>query len=271
MIELPTLSSPAAAPRSPAQLATLWIGARLGPVERACLRSALHHGHRVALYCYTAPEGVPAGIELRDATEILPESTVVRHRGGSPSLFSNRFRYELLARGLGTWIDCDLYFVAPLPEPGRTIMGEQGGGTINSAVLRLPPDSPMLAELLALFDERAVPPWLAWRARLAARMRLIATGRSGIAQMPWGSAGPEALTWLARKHGLAGQALPSSRFYPVPWTDAAWLLDPARPLDSVTRPDTVAVHLWNEWLRRFDLAAAPRGSFAARLLAEGAE
>lgn len=261
---------PAPAEASGAPLLTLWIGARLGPVERACLRSALRHRHRVALYCYAPPDGVPAGIELRDAAEILPAGAIVYHRGGSPSLFSNRFRYELLRRGLGTWIDCDLYFVAPLSELGEVVMGEQGGGTINGAVLRLPPASPMLAELLALFDERSVPPWLAWRARIAARLRLTTTGRSGIARMPWGSAGPEALTWLARAHGIAGQAQPASRFYPVPWTDAAWLLDPARPLETVVGPDTVAVHLWNEWLRGLDLAAAPPGSFAARLLAEGA-
>src|SRR5690606_1292398 len=89
-------------------LVTLWIGPRLSFLERACLRSALAHGHKVALYCSPPPAGVPAGIELRDAAAILPESEIIRHRGGSPALFANRFRYELLHRGLGVWIDCDL-------------------------------------------------------------------------------------------------------------------------------------------------------------------
>lgn len=268
MLHSAALSPDATLPPTP--LVSLWIGEALGPVERACLRSALRHGHRVALYGYSPPKGVPEGVELRDAAAILPESAIIRHRGGSPSLFSNRFRYELLERSLGTWIDCDVYFVAPLTDSGDHVMGEQGKGTIASGILRLPAGSPLLADLRALFDQPSVPPWLAWRPRLAAHLHRFVTGRTDLSRMPWGSAGPEALTWLARRHGVADRALPASRFYPVHWTDAAWLLDPARPLESVVRPDTVAVHLWNERLRKFDLAAAPEGSFAARLLAEGA-
>jgi hypothetical protein len=254
----------------PEQLLTLWIGPNLSELERACLRSALICGHRIALYCYAPPVGVPAGVELRDAAEILPESAVIRHRGGSPALFSNHFRYELLARGLGIWIDCDAYFVAPLPPLGDTIMGEQGHGKIATGVLRLPSDSPILKTLRELFAQRSVPPWLPWRSRLAARARLLATGRTGLERMPWGSAGPDALTWLAREAGVAHRAQPPPVFYPVHWTDAAWICDPARPLASVLSPETVAVHLWNERLRTVDLQSAPAGSFAARLLAEGA-
>ena len=251
------------------QLLTLWIGPELSFIERACLRSALRHGHRVALYCYEIPAGVPDGVELRDAAEILPRSTIVRHRGGSPSLFSNRFRYELQRRGLGTWIDCDLYFVQPLGEQNETLFGDQGDGVIAIGILHLPSDSPILPPLAAVFDERTVPPWLSYRARLVARFRLVTTGKAGLARMPWGSAGPHAVTWLARKHGLAGAARPPSRFYPVHWRDAAWLVDPRRSLESVIQPDTIAVHLWNEVIRKLDLAQAPAGSFAARLVREG--
>ena len=250
---------------------TLWIGPRLSFLERACLRSALAHGHRVALYCYAPLAGVPSGVELRDAAAVLPEAAIVRHRTGSPALFSNRFRYEILERGLGTWIDCDVYFVAPLPDLGDYVMGEQGHGKINSAVLRLPPGSPLLAALRDLFNERTVPPWLAWRSRLAARMRLAATGRSGLAQMPWGSTGPEALTWLAKKLGVADRAQPRARFSPVHWTDADWICTPGRTIESLISPETVAVHLWNERLKGLDLTVPPPGTFAARLAAEGAE
>ncbi len=252
-------------------LVTLWIGPSLSFLERACLRSALSHGHKVALYCYAPPAGVPAGIELRDAAAILPESEIIRHRGGSPALFANRFRYELLHRGLGTWIDCDLYFVAPLAEPGDHVMGEQGGGVINTAVLRLPADSPVLAALRALFTEREVPQWLPWRARWQARLRRLVAGRVDLSRLPWGSAGPNALTWLAAAHGIAGRAMPPARFYPMPWTEADWVFDSARPLDSVLHPETIAVHLWNERLRGRDFAAAPASSFAAQLLREGAK
>lgn len=255
--------------RDPLQLLTLWIGPRLSFLERACLKSALRQGHPLALYCYDEPEGVPPGVELRDAALVLPESSMLRHRSGSPALFANRFRYELLRRELGTWIDCDVYFVAPLEVPGEWIFGDQGGGTINTAVLRLPPDSAVLAGLLNLFKEKSVPPWLVPREKLKAWLRFALSGRCDLTRLPWGSAGPEALTWLARRHGVATKSQPVSRFYPVPWTDAAWLLDPARPLKSVISADTVAVHLWHERLRGLDLTEPAPGSFAARLLTEG--
>jgi hypothetical protein len=213
--------------------------------------------------------GVPDGVELRDAAAILPETNIVRHPGGSPSLFSNRFRYELLQRGLGTWIDCDLYFVAPLKRSDDYLMGEQGGGTINNAVLRLPPDSSLLADLRGIFTRNAVPSWLAWRPRLAARLRLLATGRTDLTRMPWGSTGPEALTWLARVHGVTDLALPAAWFYPVPWTNADWICAPDRTLEDTISPETIAVHLWNERLRQHDLRNAPASSFAARLRREG--
>lgn len=259
------------AAQAPDALVALWIGPRLSFLEQACLRSAVSHGHQVALYCYAPPEGVPDGIELRDAAAILPEDEIIRHRGGSPALFANRFRYELLRRGLGIWIDCDLYFVAPLPALGDHVMGDQGGGVINTAVLKLPPDSPVLAALRALFTAQKVPPWLPLRARWKARLRRLLTGRVDLTRLPWGSAGPNALTWLAFAHGVADRALPPAIFYPMPWTEADWLFDPSRPLESVIAPETVAVHLWNERLRDRDFAAAPAGSFAARLFREGAQ
>src|SRR6476659_583016 len=86
---------------------TLWIGDSLGPIERACLRSVLGHGHALTLYCYKEPIGIPAGVDLADASAILPESAVLRDSTGSVALFSDWFRYELLQRGLGTWVDTD--------------------------------------------------------------------------------------------------------------------------------------------------------------------
>ena len=249
---------------------TLWIGPALGPVERACLRSWLRHGHPAALYCYRAPEGVPEGVELRDATEILPESLIVRHRTGSVSLFSNRFRYALLQRGLGTWLDADVYLLAPLDSSRPYLIGEEAPSRLNGAVLRLPPDSPLLQPLLALFEEKSVPSWLPWRARAAAWWRLRTTGRSGIARMPWGSAGPDALTALARRLGLMGEALPPELFYPAGWKKAEWVRDPRIGLEDIVGERTVAVHLWNERIKRFKHAPAPAGSFLARLQAEGA-
>lgn len=253
---------------SPPSLVTLWIGNKLGPVETACLASAMRQGHHVALYCYRVVTGVPRGVEVRDAAAILPKQAVVRHHMGSPALFADRFRYELLRLGLGTWIDCDAYFLRPLDGTAPMLFGWQDGSLINNGVLRLPADSPVLPPLLAFFEERTVPAWLPLRARLAARWRLAMCGRTGIRWMPWGSSGPAALTWLLRRHGLDRNALLPEVLYPVPWQRAGWILDPAIVVGEMVTQRTVSLHVWTSQLPAALLAAPPSGSFLARLAAE---
>ena len=250
--------------------ATLWVGERLGRIERACLRSVQRQGHNLTLYCYRRPAGVPEGIELRDAADVLPEERVVRHRTGSVALFSNLFRYELQRRALGTWLDCDAYLIAPLDGCTPYLFGEYEPGEINSGVLRLPSESPMLAGLIEPFFERNVPDWLPWRARLAAKWRLRASGRTGIERMPWGYLGPRALTEMARRHRLDHLALRAEVLYPVRWQDADWILRPDVDLNSVITNETISVHLWNERIKHFKEEPAPAGSFLARLQEEGA-
>jgi hypothetical protein len=246
----------------------MWIGPRLGAVERACVRSILRAGHELILYCYAEPDGVPDGVTLADAAEVLPEDQIVRHHTGSVSLFSNRFRYELMRRGAGTWVDLDTYLVAPLPlQP--LLLTRETDDVLSNSPLRLPSDSPMLPELLVPFEERKVPSWLPWRPRAAAYWRLWRSGRTGIAEMPWGTLGPRALTHAAKRHGAFELALPREQFNPVHWTEADWILDPQRTLDDVVTPRTAAVHLYNERIRAFKDDPAPPGSFLERLQREG--
>lgn len=251
------------------QCVTMWIGESLGSVERACLRSVLRQGHRMALYCYREPAGVPDGVEVRNAADILPEHKVFRHRSGSVGPFSDWFRYELQRRAAGTWLDTDVYLIAPLDKSRPYLFGEQQPGVLNNAVLRLPPDSLMLPELLRPFSGKT-PPWLVPRAAyLRSRAREVITGRASVAQMPWGTTGPQALTAVARSLGLAMEALPSPVLYPVPWQRAQWILDPQLALEGLVCETTVAVHLWNECIRDFKDRPAPEGSFLDRLHEEG--
>jgi hypothetical protein len=248
---------------------TLWIGPVLGALERACMRSVLRHGHTLSIYCYRPPDGIPPGIEMRDAGEIVPEELVIRHRSGSVSLFSNRFRYELQRQGRGTWIDTDAYLVAPLPDR-EYVFGAQDDGCLGVAVLRVPVHAPGLDSLLGIVEERVVPAWLRPRDRIRAHWRLQRSGRTQLAEMPWGTAGPHAFTHVARRHGLDRWALEPEVLYPVHWRDAAWIRDPRIQVESVTTERTVSVHLWNEMIKEYKDQPAEPGSFLARIQAEGA-
>lgn len=260
-----------AANASSVDCVTLWIGDSLGVVERACLRSVLRQGHGIALYCYHVPQGVPRGIELRDAAQILPEKLIFHHGNGSVAVFADWFRYELQRRGLGTWIDTDNYLINRLELHEPYLFAEYEPGRIANGVLRLPSDSPMLAALLDIFERPTTPSWLPWFSYLPARTRELLSGKADLARLPWGTTGPFAMTAHAKRFGLASKAVPMEVFNPVPWQQASWITDPDVSLNDVVTERTVGIHLWNQCIKTFKDKKAPDGSFLDRLQREGSE
>lgn len=248
-----------------ADCVTLWIGDLLGPVERACLRSVMRHGHSLALYCYRRPDGLPEGVEVRDAAEILPAKYVFLHRRKSFAPFSDWFRYELQERGAGTWVDADVYLLASLDRTREYLFGEEAPGTINNAVLRLPPGSEAVRQLLAPFRTKTRPPWMKW-----SLLEFLRSGRGrNPRSLPWGTTGPAAMTAVARDLGLEGYAYSPDVLYPARWEQADWIVKPEITLDQVITSRTLSVHLWNGCIERFKNDPAPAGSFLERLHAEG--
>ena len=260
-------------PISPAQVAadcaTLWIGDALGPVERACLRSVMRQGHKLSLYCYERPSGIPEGAELRDAAVVLPKDKLFFHRSGSVAPFADWFRLEVQKRGLGTWVDTDIYLLRPIDGESAYLFGKEEPSGINNAVLRLPQDSPLLGALLEIIATREFPRWFPSRIYWRARLQEIVSGRADLARLPLGSTGPFALTAAARKFGVDCQAKPVDVFNPIAWDKAEWIRDPGVSLESQITERTVAVHLWNECIQGFKNEPAPEGSFLHRLQQEG--
>lgn len=248
----------------------LWIGDRLGPVERACILSVLRQDHPLTLWCYRVPDGVPDGMQIADAREILPEESIIRYYSGSVSLFSNWFRYELQRLGKGIWLDSDIYLLKPI-ECGDYLLTCEEPGLINCAPLRLPVHSPLLHPLLDLFHQKTVPSWLPWKQRLSAYWRLLRNGRTDLGLMPWGVTGPQAMTALAKRHQLDGLASPPETFHPYHWTEADWIIDPERRLEDRMTERTIGVHLWNECIKTFKERPAPENTFLHRLQAEARE
>lgn len=251
-----------------ADCVTLWIGDSLGPVERACLRSVARH-HPVALYCYNEPAGVPREVELRDASAVLPYEKISGQWCDRADLYSDWFRYELLRRGLGTWVDADVYLLSPLDMQRPYLFGWEEPGVLNNAVFRLPPDSPLLPKFLEPFHKRTTPKYLPRSQYIRMRIREFLIGKPDLRGIPWGTTSPWALTGLAREFGVEYFAEPVDRFYPVPWERADWILDPELRLEDMITSASVAVHLWNRCIEHYKNKPAPPGSFLARLHEEG--
>lgn len=248
----------------------LWIGGSLGPIEALCLTSFLRHGYQVRLHRYESLQNVPPGVVECDASLVLPKSAVFRHQPtGSYAMFANAFRYELLAVEDGVYVDCDVFCLKPLPLSDY-VFGYESPGRINNAVLDMPPESPLSEDLRSLrFKADQYWPWessriASWRQRRAAKK----AGANPLSYRTWGIYGPEALSYLVKKHGLETLAQPKDVFYPVHHEEVAKLFDPAFQLDDLITPNTIAIHLYNESIKshRLDVQSAPLNSPIGKLL-----
>lgn len=81
------------------KLASFWAGASLGVIEQLSALSFLAVGHELIVYSTDPLEGLPPGVEWRDANEILSTQHIVTHRKtGSVALYSDLFRYAQAER-----------------------------------------------------------------------------------------------------------------------------------------------------------------------------
>ena len=197
----------------PPTVNAVWVGDELGPIAAACLRSFVRMGHRTCLHAYDRVKDLPPGVELVDAAKIIERSKIVRHkRTGSFALFSDLYRYELLARGAGIYIDCDVYCVRPI-RSREYVIGYERDGATNGAVLAMPSDCLLLTKLRhAAAGPGFIPPWLKPEKRIIHKLGyLLGLGRSAHS-MPWGTLGPHALTYYVKELGLQNAR---------PWTHLA--------------------------------------------------
>jgi hypothetical protein len=208
---------------------SFWGGGPLTRLEVLCLSSFLQNGARYNLYAYEEPEGVPQGISVRDAAEILPAGRMFRYPAGtlnegSLSGYSNLFRYTLLQRLGGWWVDTDVCCLRPFPTDREELYlreeTQSGDPLVASCIFRAPPESSVLAHCLDTF------------------------ARTDVSKVVHGETGPVLLTDAIRKCGGEDAIRPGAQFLPVPWWDWQRLLwDEQLAVDRC-----FAVHFWNTML-----------------------
>jgi hypothetical protein len=119
-------------------------------------------GHTVLLHTYNEIDDLPEGVQCVDANEIIPQDKIFKHnKTGSYALFSDIFRYELLKKVNGVYVDCDVYCLKPLYIQNRDyLLGYEDDNKINGAVLALPKESELLSKLLNVaYDPFFIPLW----------------------------------------------------------------------------------------------------------------
>lgn len=240
-------------------IVTFWHGPASW-LERLSAASFLAAGHRVEVYSYDPVEGLPEGVVLKDASEILPRDKLVFYKGkGTPGVFSDYFRASLMAAEKGVWADLDVVCLRALANLPPLVLSYERPGSINGAVLRIPADSPLLPAMLAIFTEDKRPlfePHLppVRRMEIAARRLIGQTIRPE--DMQYGATGPFALTHYCKALGI-GPILPREVFYPAPYEAIPQLLQPGSDIAQFVTDHTLAIHIWRSQITRRGRADMP--------------
>ena len=217
-----------------------WHGS-LTTMERLSMRSFIAHGHELHLYVYDQPTGVPAGVIVKDAREILPESEMATFRCAQQ--FSDWFRIKLLLDKGGWNTDLDNVLLKPLDfESEFVFYRDHDESTISLALAKAPAGASFLQHCAAYIEP------------LSLEER---------AQLSWQEIGTELVLGAIEYFKLTGYAQPGLAFDPVHWTRVRGLVDPAAEWDL---SQSYAVHLfhaaWNNGPedrtgKGFDLGQAP--------------
>ena len=254
----PAAALPAAGPGRPL-VQTLWIGPRLRWIERTALRSWLLNGWRVQLFVYDPPDGIPDGVEVMDASTVLPRSSVFTegtHSGrhsGSLGAFSDRFRYALLARRGGFWSDTDIINLHRFEPDGLRLVATEaanvGMDTLNGAWLAAPSGDSLIGLLQARADV------------------MVRDGCNS-----FGSIGPQLLCEMMAEHGPCGfNLLETAVIHPLSWSETRRWFDPADAVASDSRlAGAAGLHVFTETWRQIGVdmdAPPPPDSFIGRAVA----
>jgi hypothetical protein len=233
-------------------------------MEQLSIASALAVGHPFTIYSYF-PEvlrGVPKRAEIRDAREIFPYHRFSRYSDiGFSALGSDFFRYALLARNVGYWVDLDCYFLKPLDFQEKYVFGWEHEYSINGAVLHLPPDCDMTSELCSFPIPNWRPPFFGPKRSLMFYWKRLTNGVVNAEDLPWGSLGPSLITYLARKYNVANKAQSVNTFYPIKYKDARVVFEPSEVVQSMISLETRVVHMWHSRLGELIRSPPPVGSY----------
>lgn len=227
----------------------------MGEIHAACIRSFVRHGHQPVLHCYEPPEDLHESIEVFDAAHLMPKSELLADKAsGSVALGSDRYRYRMLRAGMGTYSDCDMFLLRPLPDLPYLI-GQQHNWdqyhACNGALLRYPQDSELAQQLVkCTLDDRVAPPWSSRSRRLTNKARAMAGIPASVTKGPWGEWGPRLVSYWVEILGLQHQTQAIDVFYPLHYASTSLLFDPGLTLDDLVTSRTVAVHLSHKMLSR---------------------
>ena len=218
---------------------SFWVG-HIGTIERLAMSSYAKNGHPFDLYSYGVPYGdVPEGVTIKDARDIVPENDIWEFN--TPQQFADWFRWNLLYKKGGWWVDLDTVCLRPFDLEQSTVLVEEA----------LPNDSvKSIAWAMRTQDLRDI--WQGGGRFIGNGFLKFSAGsdvlkwminecqelRSEWRSLPWISIGPALVTRAANLFRIPSFSY--TAFQPIPGYLANLFLDAS----TVVPDNCYAVHLW---------------------------
>jgi hypothetical protein len=220
---------------------SLWIGDRLSVMEQLSISSFLKNGHSFHLYVYNELKGVPDGVVLLDADQIMRLLKIFKYKDyDSYAGFSDLFRYKLLLEKGGYWVDTDVVCLKPFRLECDYVLASE---KFRKYFLARPVLARASCVIKAPVGSRIMEYCYAESAKRDPR------------ELSWGELGPKLLTTAVKKFNLEGYAAKTEIFCPIDswqWkrSISGSFITVWKEKKKMATHGSLALHLWNEMWRR---------------------
>jgi hypothetical protein len=228
-------------------IASFWYGSDLSWLEQLCIRSFLDRGHRFVLYTAEDLAGVPSGVEVKHASDILwpPSFDISDNDRLKVAVFSDIFRLHIIAKTGFLWVDLDAYCVRSFSFESPYVFATSERHSYPNGVMGLPKNSSTLIDMITFLESpNPTQPWRGTRLKRINRKRVEEGESWGIESLPWGCSGPKAFEFFLKKSGEVERAMPTKTFYPIPPKELWKLHDPSIKTSDIEQNGVHSVHIY---------------------------
>ncbi len=244
-----------------------WAYGPFSQLESLSASSFVKLGYDVVIWTYGDLPNAPPGATVADARSIFPEDRVFTYKNGSYAAFSNLFRYAVLHREGGLYVDTDVIALRPpeaLPKH-PFLVAERSDFPMKRWKRRLRRTlsgrAPFILNPNVIFNPTPQPGNIV-------DLALAVSERYPPDAMEWGDIGPTLLTALHKALSrVTFEVMPPDFANGIDWWECpAPLLAPG----GCIPPQATFLHCFNEMWRRGGVdknAPYPAGSMMEQLAA----
>lgn len=213
----------------------LWVGNKISKLEYISYSSFLNNGFEYWLYTYEDVAGLPQKVIQKDANEILDKKLIQFDKNGSIGGFSDLFRWTLMYKKGGVYVDSDVVCLKPFEIEANSVAGQLNNrnetGIVHASTqfLQFEKNSDIMKEAMEISMTK------------------------DLKNLKWADIGPLLIEKLIFKKHQEVKILPYYNFNPNHYWNWNFVLSNKKTeymLELHNREDVFGIHLWNEMWRR---------------------